>query len=126
MVPIAVVNGVFFYLGNKVVGGNVFLERLRALFVPLPASLNAASPAERSILVIGRKAALPSTGLQLASLGTLWALTLTPGLGMVFPASICILMVERAQLLPRIFTRRQLGVFDTPIWSIKKDTPIPV
>ena len=35
VVPIAVVNGVFLYLGRKVMQGNQFLQRLRALAVPL-------------------------------------------------------------------------------------------
>ena len=120
VVPIAVVNGVFLYLGRKVMQGNQFLQRLRALAVPLPLDLDTKSPAERSILVLGRDAALTFTGLQLACLATLWALKLTPGLGMVFPAAIGALMFMRAQLLPRVFTRRQLGVIDTPIWNIRR------
>lgn len=120
VVPIAVVNGVFLYLGRKVMQGNQFLQRLRALTVPLPLDLDTKSPAERSILVLGRDAATTFTGLQLACLATLWALKLTPGLGMVFPAAIGALMFMRAQLLPRVFTRRQLGVIDTPIWNIRR------
>ena len=50
VVPIAVVNGVFLYLGRKVMQGNQFLQRLRALTVPLPLDLDTKSPAERSIL----------------------------------------------------------------------------
>ena len=129
VVPIAVVNGVFFYLGRKVMQGNQFLIRLRALLVPLPLDLDTKSPAERSIIVLGFDAARTFTGLQLACLSTLWALKLTPGLGMVFPAAIGVLMFIRAQLLPRLFTRRQLGVVDTPIWSIDtvvKKEPQPV
>ena len=118
--PQAVVNGVFLYLGRKVMQGNQFLVRLRALAVPLPLDLDTKSPAERSILVLGRDAALTFTGLQLACLAVLWALKLTPGLGMVFPAAIGVLMFMRAQLLPRVFTRRQLGVIDTPIWNIRR------
>ena len=114
------VNGVFLYLGRKVMQGNQFLVRLRALAVPLPLDLDTKSPAERSILVLGRDAAMTFTGLQLACLGVLWALKLTPGLGMVFPAAIGVLMFMRAQLLPRVFTRRQLGVIDTPIWNIRR------
>jgi hypothetical protein len=121
VVPIAVVNGVFLYLGKKVMAGNQFLLRLRALAVPLPSSLRASVPAERSILVLGRRAMLFFTSLQLACLVSLWALKLTPGLGMVFPAAIGVLMFIRVQILPRLFSYRQLGLVDTPIWSIRAD-----
>jgi len=53
--------------------------------------------------------------LQLACLVSLWKLKLTPGLGMVFPAAIGVLMFIRVQILPRLFTFRQLGIIDTPI-----------
>jgi len=118
-VPIAVVNGVFFYLGRKVMSGNQFLERLRALAVPLPSNLDARAPGERSILVLGRKTAFSFTGLQLACLAILWKLKLTRSLGMVFPAAIGLLMVIRAQLLPRLFTRKQIRVIDTGLLPLK-------
>ena len=120
VVPVAVVHGVFFYLGKKVMSGNQFLERLRALAVPLPTNLDTDQESERSILVLGRRSVATFTGLQLACLATLWALKLTPGLGMVFPAAIGVLMFIRAQLLPRLFTRRELSTIDTPIWSIRR------
>jgi len=121
VVPIAVVNGVFLYLGKKVMTGNQFLLRVRALAVPLPANLRADDPAERSILVLGRKVTAIFTSVQFACLATLWALKLTPGLGMVFPAAIGVLMFIRVQVLPRLFTYRQMGIIDTPIWSIRAD-----
>ena len=61
------------------------------------------------------------TSVQFACLATLWALKLTPGLGMVFPAAIGVLMFIRVQVLPRLFTYRQMGIIDTPIWSIRAD-----
>jgi len=122
VVPVAVVHGVFFYLGKKVMSGNQFLERLRALAVPLPTNLDVEFESERSILVLGRRSVATFTGLQLACLGTLWALKLTPGLGMVFPAAIGVLMFIRAQLLPRLFTRRELSRIDTATWSIRRAT----
>jgi len=118
VVPVAVVHGVFFYLGEKVMRGNQLLARVQALAVPRPAALRAESPAERSVLTLGRRSAAVFTGLQLACLGTLWALKLTPGLGMIFPASICGLMVIRVKLLPRLFTRQELGTLDTPFGSM--------
>ena len=121
-VPIAVVHGVFLYLGQKVMSGNQFLQRLRALAVPLPTNLDTETESERSILVLGRKPVAMFTGLQLACLCTLWALKLQPALGMIFPAAIGILMFIRAQLLPRLFSRRELSVIDTPIWSIRAPT----
>ena len=118
VVPVAVVNGVFLYLGKKVMGGNQFLARVGALAIPGPAGLRSTSPAERSILTLGRRATLTFTGLQLACLGVLWALKLTPGMGMIFPAAIGGLMLVRARLLPRLFTRQQLGIIDTPFGSM--------
>ena len=95
------------------------MRRVRALAVPLPTNLNAEVPSERAILVLGTPAVRTFTFLQLTCLSTLWVLKFTPGLGMVFPAAIGVLMAIRAQLLPRLFTRRQLSVIDTPIWSIR-------
>eukprot|EP00965_Chrysotila_dentata_P131817 4358282-Pleurochrysis_carterae.AAC.1 len=109
--------------------GNQFLERLRALAVPMPTNLRAESESERSILVLGKKVVLTFTGLQLACLLTLWGLKLTPNLGMVFPAAIGLLMMIRAQLLPRLFKRRQLGVLDAGLGlkskqpAVSKDDP---
>lgn len=49
--PVAVVNGVFLYLGKKVMTGNQFLQRVRALAVPLPSCLRAEEAARREELV---------------------------------------------------------------------------
>ena len=118
VVPIAVVNGVFLYLGKKVMSGNQFVARAIALAIPEPASLKAECLAERTILILGRRATAAFTGLQLLCLTTLWGLKLTPGLGMIFPAAIAGLMFVRVQALPRLFTRRQLGIIDTPFGSM--------
>ena len=123
VVPVAVVNGVFLYLGKKVMSGNQFLARVKALAVPAPAALRADSPAERAILTLGRQATATFTGLQLACLAILWALKLTPGLGMIFPAAIGGLMLVRVKLLPRLFTRQQLGTVDTAFGSMREHQP---
>ena len=51
--------------------------------------------------------------VQVACLAMLWGLKQYEPLAMVFPSVIGVLLLIRAKVLPRIFTRRQLLTLDT-------------
>ena len=111
-VPIAVVHGVFLFLGLRVIIGNEFIGRTKALLLDTK-KLDPASPTERAILDLGRNPVLRYTGFQFACLGVLWLLKLNKLTAMIFPSVIGILLVLRGTLLPRIFSPRELLTLDT-------------
>lgn len=111
-VPLAVVWGVFLFLGGKVLAGNQFVDRSKALLVDTK-RLDPAEPVERSILELGRRPVLRYTMVQLACLTTLWLLKLNKVTAMIFPSVIAVLLVLRATFIPRVFTSRQLFTLDT-------------
>ena len=111
-VPLAVIAGVFLHLGLKVMSGNQFLGRCKALVLD-EAKLDLSRPDERSILELGRLPVLQFTLAQVACLAMLWGLKQSEPLAMVFPSVIGVLLLIRAKVLPRFFTRRQLLTLDT-------------
>lgn len=113
-VPLAVVWGVFLFLGFKVMAGNQFLGRAVSLCID-PIMLNPASEAERAVVELGRKRVLRYTAVQASCLATLWILKLNKATAMVFPSVIGVLLVLRAALLPRVFSPRELLTLDTEI-----------
>ena len=114
-VPLAVVWGVFLFLGAKVMTGNQFLGRAAALLVDeqrLDASRNVV---ERSMVELGRRKVAKFTAVQASCLAVLWGLKLNKATAMVFPSVIGVLLVLRAALLPRVFSPRELLTLDTEI-----------
>ena len=113
-VPLAVVWGVFLFLGFKVMAGNQFLGRVVSLFID-PRMLNPTSEAGRAVVELGRKRVLRYTAVQASCLAALWLLKLNKATAMVFPSVIGVLLVLRASLLPRVFSPRELLTLDTEI-----------
>jgi hypothetical protein len=113
-VPLAVVWGVFLFLGFKVMAGNQFLGRVGSLFVDT-GMLNPTSETERAVVELGRKRVLRYTAVQASCLAALWLLKLNKATAMVFPSVIGVLLVLRASLLPRVFSPRELLTLDTEI-----------
>mmetsp|Transcript_28000 Transcript_28000/g.67836 ORF Transcript_28000/g.67836 Transcript_28000/m.67836 type:complete len:221 (+) Transcript_28000:570-1232(+) len=62
-VPVAVVSGVFLYLGKKVMSGNQFLRRCKTVFLESEL-LEAAMDGEKEQLLLGRAAVIKFTGIQ--------------------------------------------------------------
>ena len=96
--PLAVVWGVFLFLGLKVMAGNQFLARAAALLLDAT-RLDPTNAVERSIVELGRKRVLRFTGVQCGCLAALWLLKLNKATAMVFPSVIGVLLVLRAALL---------------------------
>ena len=113
-VPLAVVWGVFLFLGFKVMAGNQFLGRVGSLFIDT-GMLNPTSETERAVVELGRKRVLRYTAVQASCLAALWLLKLNKATAMVFPSVIGVLLVLRASLLPRVFSPRELLTLDTEI-----------
>ncbi len=122
VVPLAVVSGVFLYLGRKVVMGNLFVERCKKLWVEgKELDESGSCPAETQMLALGRWAVFRFTLFQGMCLAGLLCLRQNPSTALVFPSVIGVLMVIRALLLPRVFSRRELRLLDTPIGSDSKE-----
>ncbi|KAJ1444840.1 HCO3 transporter family-domain-containing protein [Pelagophyceae sp. CCMP2097] len=113
-VPLAVVWGVFLFLGRKVLLGNQFIERTKALVVD-KSRLDPSQTVERSILELGRMPVLKFTVIQAACLSTLWMLKLNRATAMIFPSVIGVLLILRAAVLPKVFAARELLTLDTEL-----------
>jgi len=109
-IPIAVISGLFLYMGRRMMSGNEFLRRIRLLFVD-PALYPDDSPMRKI-----RPAIVNAfTAIQFVCLATLWTLKMIPQTTLFFPAVIGLLMVVRSFLLPRFFSADALAVLDGEI-----------
>uniref|UniRef100_A0A7S3B5Q5 Bicarbonate transporter-like transmembrane domain-containing protein n=1 Tax=Haptolina ericina TaxID=156174 RepID=A0A7S3B5Q5_9EUKA len=117
-VPLAVVSGVFLYLGKKVMSGNQFLRRCKTVFLESE-SLDAGLEGEKEQLILGRMAVARFTGVQVLCLAALWALKLNPATALIFPSLIAVLMIIRVKLIPQHFSPRELTLLDTPIGATR-------
>lgn len=113
-VPLPVVAGVFLYLGKKVMSGNQFLRRCKQLFLDKK-ELSVTTEGEKEQVILGRPAVFRFTALQVLCLAVLWALKLSPSTALIFPSVIGVLMLVRVQLIPKLFTARELMLLDTAI-----------
>jgi hypothetical protein len=113
-VPIPVVAGVFLYLGRKVMTGNQFLRRCKQLFLD-EKELSVTTEGEKEQVILGRGAVFRFTALQVGCLAVLWALKLSPSTALIFPSVIGVLMLVRVNLIPKLFTTRELMLLDTAI-----------
>lgn len=117
-VPLAVVSGVFLYLGRKVISGNQFLRRCKTVFLE-SSLLDAGTDGEKEQLILGRRSVAKFTGVQVLCLAMLWALKLNPATALVFPSVIGVLMLIRVKLIPQSFTPREVTLLDTPIGATR-------
>ncbi|KAF6004690.1 solute carrier 4 [Cyanidiococcus yangmingshanensis] len=115
-IPVAVISGLFLYMGRRMMSGNEFLRRIRLLFVD-PALYPDDSPMRKI-----RPAIVNAfTAIQFACLGTLWTLKMIPQTTLFFPAVIGLLMVVRSFILTRVFSPEALKVLDGEIVSRESD-----
>jgi len=107
--PIPVVSGVFLYLGRKLMTGNSFLQRIRAIFAE-----KKLLPDDHPIHVLGRRKMNMFTILQLGCLGGLWAFKQNSSTSIFFPAVIGLLMFIRSFILPKYFSEEELVALGDP------------
>lgn len=109
-IPIAVVSGLFLYLGRNMMTGNTFLSRVRSLFED-PKLYEEDSPFRKA----------PAwqvhafTAVQVACLGLLWTLKLNKRTSLFFPSVIASLMIIRSRILPKLFPETTLRLLDSEI-----------
>ena len=84
--PLAVVWGVFLFLGAKVMTGNQFLGRAAALLVDEQRLDPSKNVVERSMVELGRRKVAKFTAVQAFCLATLWLLKLNKATAMIFPS----------------------------------------
>lgn len=106
-IPMAVISGLFLYLGVKMMSGNDFLSRIRYLFMD-PSLYPEDSPMQQTPPSQVHRFTL----LQVACLAMLWVLKLNKRTSMFFPAVIATLMFIRSKIAPRLFPAAVLTSLD--------------
>lgn len=109
--PIPVVSGVFLFLGRKLMTGNTFLQRVKALFVS-PSKL----PTDHPVHTVGRGKMNAYTLLQFACLCGIWAFKQCSATAIFFPSVIGVLMLIRGKILPHFFK-------ESDFIALKDETP---
>jgi boron transporter len=107
-VPKGVLAGQFLFLGLSGLAGNALVKRLT--FSLMDAAGRAAVRGE-AWAALPLRVVAAFTGVQLAVVAAIVALTLSPG-ALAFPLAILALIPVRLMALPRLFTAEQLAVLD--------------
>lgn len=111
-VPMAVISGLFLFLGVKMMGGNAFLARIPYLAMD-PKLYPEQSPMRKT----GAGEVHAFTMLQAGCLAVLWGLKLNKRTSMLFPAVIALLMVVRSFVAPRLFSQSALEALDGEVFE---------
>lgn len=106
-IPMAVISGLFLFLGRNMMNGNDFLSRIRYMFMDPKLY-----PKDSPMVKVPARQVHSFTILQLSCLAALWVLKLNKKTSMFFPAVIATLMVIRSRIAPRFFPRETLTVLD--------------
>lgn len=106
-IPMAVISGLFLFLGANMSRGIEFLGRIRYLFMD-PSLYPKDSPMKQTPV----RYVHGFTLLQVACLTMLWGLKLNKRTSMFFPAVIATLMLIRSKVAPRLFPESALAVLD--------------
>lgn len=109
-IPVPVITGLFLFLGRKLMKSNLLFERLEGVVQQknlLPRS-NIYRRLEFS--TIGKY-----LSIQSLMLGLIWVLKRSQRLAVLFPSCIALLMIVRLQVLPKIFSAKELEELDPPL-----------
>ncbi|XP_070569674.1 band 3 anion transport protein-like isoform X2 [Ptychodera flava] len=106
-VPIAVLFGVFLYLGITSLSGIQFYERVKMLFMPAKHH-----PDVRYVRKVKTYRMHIYTILQLFCLGTLWAVKSTIA-ALAFPFVLILMVPVRFHVITKIFTQREIDELDS-------------
>mmetsp|Transcript_20828 Transcript_20828/g.31039 ORF Transcript_20828/g.31039 Transcript_20828/m.31039 type:complete len:377 (-) Transcript_20828:216-1346(-) len=109
--PIPVVSGVFLYLGRKLMTGNTFLQRVKAIFI---SSENL--PDDHPVHIVGRRKMNGYTILQFLCLYGIFAFKQCSQTAIFFPSVIGVLMMIRGFVLPKFFSEPEFI-------ALKDETP---
>uniref|UniRef100_A0A7S2ZTC3 Bicarbonate transporter-like transmembrane domain-containing protein n=1 Tax=Rhodosorus marinus TaxID=101924 RepID=A0A7S2ZTC3_9RHOD len=106
-VPLAVITGLFLFLGRNMMTGNEFLRRIKLFFVD-PKLYPENSPIRK----LGPPVVHRFTAIQLACLALLWTLKANTKTSLFFPSVIGMLMVIRSFFVGRVFSKQALKLLD--------------
>lgn len=119
-IPLAVICGLFLFLGRNMMTGNQFLQRVKLLFLD-PDMAPPSSPIKK----VSPREVHGFTALQLVCLAALWALKVNPKTSLFFPSVIASLLAIRSLLARRLFSERALDVLDGELGVDEDDAPAP-
>jgi hypothetical protein len=106
-IPLPVISGIFLYVGTKMMGGNLLLDRCKNLFVE-----KKSLPASDAFSLLPKKTVGRYIGTQLLLLQLIWFIKQTSQLALFFPSVIACLAYTRWCVLPDFFTYRELDILD--------------
>ncbi|KAI0560227.1 anion transporter [Gracilaria domingensis] len=109
-IPMAVISGLFLFLGINMMNGNDFLSRIRYMF--MDPNLY---PEDSPMKTVPAMQVHLFTMLQVSCLAMLWALKLNKKTSMFFPAVIATLMLIRSQVAPKLFPEKTLDTLDSEL-----------
>jgi HCO3- transporter family len=115
-IPMAVISGIFLFLGFKLIDGNEFLARIPVLFMD-------PSRYPQWLPKIPISQTNGFTVLQMCCLAALWVLKLNKRTAMFFPAVIGTLMFIRSRIAPRFFSEESLKQLDGAVVA-DDDAPV--
>lgn len=106
-IPVPVISGLFFYLGRKIMKGNLYFDRMAEAFCEKkllgPNSIYSQIPTRSVGLFLG---------IQTFMLSLIWTLQRYPSLSLLFPSCIGALMLVRVGILPKLFDEKELTPLD--------------
>ena len=117
-IPMAVISGLFLFLGANMINGNDFLSRTRYFFMD-PKLYPEDSPMRARNIPAPQVNAF--TGLQLMCLTMLWLLKLNKRTSLFFPSVIATLMLIRTNIAPRLFSSTALETLDGELGNDERE-----
>ncbi|XP_025420919.1 anion exchange protein 3 isoform X2 [Sipha flava] len=107
LVPMAVLFGVFLYMGISSIDGIQFFERLKLIF--MPTKHHSEAPYVRHVQTYKMHL---FTGIQLICLCGLWSIK-SSSISLLFPFFLIMMIPVRSQLCDKIFTAKELRALDS-------------
>lgn len=104
-----VISGIFLFLGQKLTGGNLYLERMGQVL-----DEKRLLPSTSAFRQVGAGAMARFLALQSSLLALIWALKQSRSLSLFFPGCVLLLMLTRQLLVPAVFSPREVLLLDPP------------
>lgn len=117
-IPMAVVSGLFLFLGKNMMNGNDFMMRIPFMFMD-PTRYPEDSPMQK----VPPLQVHAFTLLQISCLAALWVLKLNKKTSMFFPSVIATLMFIRSRVVTRWFPAQTLKILDGELFDNEDDVP---
>lgn len=106
-IPQPVVSGIFLYIGQKMMVGNIFLERLGNIFEE-----KKLLPVSNIFNILPKAKVLKFVSIQFLMLCLIWLMKQSKKFALMFPSCIAVLMLIRIKILPSFFSKEELRQLD--------------